>query len=287
MQGVKLGFFSLAAAVAATMAGCSDPENTPNGNGGTSNGGSAGTNTAGAAGTGMAGDGMGGTASGNGGNAGAGGSPGTGGTAQGGTGNVPDAGPEAPCTGCVELRVPVTGGANQTTLFQFFIASGPVDFSNATITFRMRALTIGDQLVGVVFAQDGDFGGFGQQFGFLNAAAGFVDTETWVNRTFDLSALAPPATLPVDADAGADAGPAVVDPAAFNQGQVRQYGVQIGAFAGQVGAETVTVLVDSVTFTGLDANAFPTVTFDTGVDGLAINGSGPVAGSEIIHHPAE
>jgi hypothetical protein len=51
------------------------------------------------------------------------------------------------------------------------------------------------------------------------------------------------------------------------------------------GHRTVTVLIDTVTFTSVDANAFPTVTFDTGVEGFAINTNADVEGSELIHHP--
>src|SRR5262245_37157807 len=129
---------------AALMTACGDDEssgnNGGNGGSGTSQGGSSGANNGGSSGA---------T---NGGSSGAtdGGSSGAtngGSSGSGGSGSDPDAGDGGdapPCTGCVELRVPVTG-INQTTIFQFALGA-PVDLSGAVVTYRMRALTIDNQL---------------------------------------------------------------------------------------------------------------------------------------------
>jgi hypothetical protein len=288
MQGVKLGFFTLAAAAAAAMAGCSDPENTPNGTGGNAVGGSAGTSNAGSGGSGMSGGGMGGNAPGTGGSSGGGGSPGTGGTGQAGTGNDAgvDGGGGPPCTGCVELRVPVTA-INQTTLFQFAPAT-PADFSTGTVTFKVRGLTLNDQLGASPFAQNSfppnNFPFVGQ-FEPLSAANGFVDEDTWVDLAFDIGAQPPPDIIPPNADAGADAGPGTPDLADFDKSRVSNFGLSVGSAGAFTGALTVTVLVDSVTFTGVDTNALPNVTFDATAEGFVVNTFADVEGSVVIHHP--
>src|SRR5688572_23133263 len=130
---VILGACSLAGAL--SMAGCGDDDVVPGGRAG-----SAGTgNTAGGGGTGgMAGGGVGGNAgstagSPSGGNAGVPGGGSAGEPNGGSAGDVgdPDAGDGGdgpPCTGCVELRVPVNG-PDQDTLFQFGLTP-PADFTD-------------------------------------------------------------------------------------------------------------------------------------------------------------
>lgn len=264
------------------------------------NGGSAGTNgNAGNAGNGgMPNGGNGGNAGtpngGTGGNAGSpnggtgGGTSGAGGDggSAGDDGDGPDAGDGGggpPCNGCVELRVPVTG-PNQDTLFQFFLAA-PLDMSSAVITYRVRALTLGNQLAATPFAQDADFGGFASA-GFINldVGNGFTSTDVFVDIVHDLSAV-PPADIIGASDAGADGGGGAPDPADFDKSQVRQFGLIVSTGGAFTGTETITVLLDSVTFEGVDALVRPDVLFTADAEGFGINGFQPQPDSEVIHHP--
>lgn len=277
--------------MAALMTACGDDESSGgNGGSGTNNGGAAGNSNGGSSGAGNGGS-AGAT---NGGSAGAtnGGSAGSGGS--GGSGSDPDAGDGGeppPCTSCVELRVPVTA-VDQTTLFQFTLPfNQPVDMTNAVITYRMRALTIDNQLAGSPFAQDDTGYNFVQRFINLDTGNGFTGPDVWVNITHDLSALAPADIIVVDIPDGGDAGDGgggtpTADPADFDKARVIQFGLNVGsagAFTGvtDAGPFVVTVLLDSVTFDGIDR---ADVTFDDSAEGFAANGGQP--GSQVIHHPA-
>jgi hypothetical protein len=303
-------FFSLAGALGT---GCGDDESS-NANGGSSGrGGSAGSGggggrggTAGTAGTGgTAGTaGTGGTAgtAGTGGSAGSAGSAGTAGNAgSAGSGDDnPDAGGDAggpPCTSCVELRVPVNGDGT-TTLDDFqsvgFQFAGSFDLSNATVTFRVRALTIDDQLTASPYVVDRQKVGEAEANGFdfvnsfeiLNAGNGFTDEDTWVNLTFDVGSLPDPPQLSVT-DAGVDAG-TTQDLDAFDNSDVLSIGIQVGSAGSFAGAETVTILIDSVTFTGVDSVARPNVSFDTSLEGFGFGFASPdTIDPEIILHAAE
>lgn len=284
---VALGAFSLAGAL---IGACSD-DDVPIGSGGSAgragSGGSAGTTgNAGNAGVG----GMPGNGGTGGGNAGTGGSSagtggssaGTGGT--GGSGVDPDAGDGGggpPCTGCLELTVPVTGsGTNQATLFQFNLDAAGEDFSTAVITFRVRALQLDNNFFVQAFAQDANFS-FDSVFRSMNAGGGFANTDDFVDLVYDLAAAPSVDVLFPDAG-GLDGGSP--DPGDFDKSTVRQFGVIVGAGTGYVGAATtVTVLLDSVTFDGI---ARPDVTFTASAEGFAVNTfSNPAPGSEATHHP--
>jgi hypothetical protein len=272
---------------AALMTACSDDESSGgNGGSGTTNGGSAGNSNGGSSGATNGGSG----GSSNGGASGAtnGGSGGGSNGGSGGSGSDPDAGDgggEPPCTSCVELRVPVTA-VNQTTLFQFALGA-PLDMSTAIITYRMRALTIDNQLGGSPFAQDADYGGFQQRFINLDTGNGFTSPDIWVNITHDMNSVPAAPIIFVDIPDGGDAsdgggGTPTADPAAFDKSRVIQFGVNVGSVSLFTGfPATVTVLLDSVTFEGIDR---PDVTFDDSAEGFAANGG--QAGSQVLHHPA-
>lgn len=289
---MTLGLLSAAAALTVAC-GDDDPGPGTGGSGGSSNGGTGGSSTGGTGGSSTAGSGgssMGGTGgSGMGGSGGDAGSSGDGGSAgdggDGGSVGDPDAGDggdQAPCNGCVELRVPVVvSGNNQTTLFQF-TAGGPFDLSNAVITFRVRALTIDNQFSVSPFAQDNSGFNLNSSFTAINAGNGFTDEDTFVELTYDLTEVPLP-DLIGGSDAGADGGnPGTPDPADFDKSSVAQFGLIVGAAAGSTVAGTVAVVVDSVTFEGVDLTD---VTFTASAEGFAVNTFADVDGSEVIHHP--
>ncbi len=204
---------------------------------------------------------------------------GSAGEGSGGSAGAPggDAG-GAPCSGCVELVVPVDGGV-QNTMFNFALPSA-VDMSAAVITYRVRALTLGAELHANPFAQDEDYGGFPNSPEPLSADNGFVDEETWVDLSFDLAAI-PAAPLL----GGSDAGGRQPDPAAFDRSAVKQFGLHVGTGGAFAGDLSVRVLVDSVTFSGVDDSVLPDITFSSDAEGLTINSYGPRPGSAVIHHP--
>lgn len=284
---VALGAFSLAGALIGACGDDADPSFGTGGSGGRAgSAGAAGNNGGGAAGAAGAGGGSSGTGGGSSGTGGGssgtgGGSSGTGGT--GGSGSDPDAGDGGggpPCEGCVELRVPVTGsGTAQSTLFQFNLDAAGEDFSAATITFRVRALQLNNEMFVQAFAQDANFS-FDSVFRSLNAGGGFANTDDFVNLVYDLAAA--PAVDVLFPDAGGLDGGSP-DPGDFDKSTVRQFGLIVGAGAGYLGvATTVTVLVDSVTFDGI---ARTDVTFTADAEGFVVNTNADVEGSEVIHHP--
>ncbi len=293
---VTLGACSLAGALA--MAGCGDDDVVPGGRAGS--GGTGGRAGSGGVGGSTAGTGMGGNSGSTagapvGGNAGQGtsGNAGNAGNATGGNAGDPgDGGVVQPCTGplanvtggCVELSVPVEIVVSDaappeavTSLFQF--QDLDVDFSNAVITFRIRALTLNDNFFIQFFSQDTTGFSFDSTGGFhnLNAGGGFANADDFVDLVYDLSAVAPAPIIGVG-DAG------IADPTAFDKSSIRQFGVQVGANENFVGSETVTVLIDSITIEG-DGGEFDDVEFIVDEEGFVLNtGAGSQEG-EVIHHP--
>lgn len=230
-------------------------------------------------------------ASGAAGSAGVSGSGGAGGSGgSGGSGGVPDGGAEPPpCRDCVELRVPVDD-SDQTALFTF--EGGPFDMSDATITFRMRPLTRGDQLVASPFARDTDGQGFASTDTPLREST--FPEETWVSIGFGLSGISPPGLVrpgdagPLDGDAGVDAGVLVPDPTAFDKSRVTRFGLKVGSSPDYAGrAATVVVLVDTVSFQGIAGNPLAEKSFDANVEGMRIDLEASTPGAELIHHPAD
>lgn len=290
---VTLGLIS--AAAACTIA-CGDDDTTPNnpsggsagsGNGGRSgDGGSAGT-SGGSPNTGGGGNGTGGSAgdgsSGDGGSAGSAGSAGASGSA--GDPDAGDGGGDPPCTGCLELQVPVAG-INQSTAFQFGITP-PADFTNGVVTWRIRAPVLNDQTFVQPFSTDGSSFSFDGEFRSVNATNGFVSADQFFDFVYNL-ALKPAVDREVVPDAGADAGPGAPIAGDFDKSLIIAVGLQVGSAGGFVGESTITLLIDSVTFTGVGGDAVADVDFADGASGFAINtftNPPPRPGSAVIHHP--
>jgi hypothetical protein len=279
--------------VFAGMAACSDDD--PGGPGVGGSGGSAGS---------AGGGGMSGTS-------GMGGAAGSGGQAGGAAGGPvippPDVSPQATCTGCVELIAPVVGprSADNTADEASYIFSlgGPIDFSNAVITWRVAAVQPNANYVVTLLAQDGQA---------LNYAGAYLQTaldpaafpaNQFRDIVLDLTRVAPAPGADAgadagDPDAGADAG-AVVDAGdaggqpvsppinivdAFDKSQIIQIGLFVGVNEGFSGSATVRVAVDQVIITGVPGQADHT--FTTDVEGLAINQYNiPPGTPPPVHHP--
>jgi hypothetical protein len=297
---VALGALSLVASSLGVA--CGDDDGDGGGGGRAGTGGSAGAS--GSAGSGgSAGTGGSAGAGGSAGSGGAGGTAGTGGAGGSGTGGTggnsngdPDAGDGGPgqltdagdggappCTGCIELRMPVTG-ANENTLFTVILPAA-VDMSDTLITFRVKLSPINDQVAVLPGANDdGNDDGtftFVNTFVQANEANGF-DSDTpdeFVDVEFDVGALAPPGEIAVD-------GGTIPDPADFNNSEVLILHMELSALGAFVGPATITLLIDSITFTNVDPILRPSFEFTTSAEGWAVNtGSDPNPGSDLIHHP--
>lgn len=275
-----LGFLTLLGAFA--LVGCGDDD----GDGGT--GGTGGTG----GGNGGTGGGQGGSGGGQG---GSGGGQGGSGGGQGGTGGTgPDVSPQATCTGCVELIVPVTGPNDNggTTNLQdqvswIFTFTPPVDMSNAVITWNVQAVEANENAFVQLFAQNGMDNAYagiypaGQALSAANFPAGqfrpLVLDLTQYAGVDGGDAGAPPA------DAG-DGG-ALIDPGTFDKSQVAQIGITLGAGATLTGSDVLRIAVDSVEFEGVPGQADRT--FTTGIEGLGINQYQVPTGTPTMptHHP--
>jgi len=265
-----LGLISLVGAAAVFACGDDDGDG----------GGTAGTGgTAGAGG----GAGTGGGA----GNAGTGGSAGTAGTAgTGGGGNLTP--PAANCTQCVQVTVPLpttpldTTNARSQAQANFVAAATAVPFDLrgvTSITWRVQALTTGANFYVAPFLQNSPPESDGTYPGSFSANTALTATAfppgQWTNVTINIPGGA--GTADAGADAG-DAGPVVVADAgdagtpplltAYDPTYTRIIGLAVGGTAAAAG-ELVSIEIDSVTVTG--TSNFTTKTFDTSVDGLALN----------------
>jgi hypothetical protein len=156
-----------------------------------------------------------------------------------------------------------------------FVLPSPVDMSDVVITYRVRALTLGGELHANPFAQDDDYGGFVAIPTPFTAANGFMNEDTWVNIAFNLSEM-PDVPLMNGTQP---------DPAEFDKSAVKQLGLHVGTGGAFTGAMSVRVLVDSVTFTGVDDSVLPDITFSGGAEGLVVNDYGPRPNSQVIYHP--
>lgn len=260
---VSLGLFGLLGALA--FSACSsDEDDGPAGGAGGVAGSGGGAGTGGAAG------------------GGAGGTGGTGGAAgTGGTGSVP-----VTCTGCVEITLPVTAADQALTpplnsaFYQFTFPAPGVDLSNATVTWRVQVLTPSATFYLQTASQNGASNNYaGSYVNYTTLTETSFPAGQWVDVVQNLAALGGGAgdagvgdagEEPSDAGAG-DAGDAAPPPATgvFDKSRVESVSLQVGVVAPNAG--TVTIVIDSVTFTGVDATAVPNKTFDTGVDGLSLN----------------
>jgi hypothetical protein len=224
--------------------------------------------------------------SGGGGSGGATGS-GTGGGNTGGmaAGAAPTTFPPPPCTGCIEMDVPVApGAASLIAMFNFVFPAPGVDMSNATVTFRVSSLSVGADLYVTPFAQNGaalNYAGVYRPQTVLTATNGFTGTGMdWVNVVLDLANTAPlvaedagaPPAVADAGDAGGSAG-GLLPNGGMDKGTIEQLGLQIGALASIPAATTIRVLVDSVTFDGIPAGVMLVRNrdFSDGVQDLAQN----------------
>jgi hypothetical protein len=272
---MMVGAFAVTAG--ALLVACGDEKSPAKGNGGS--GGSAGSSgvagaagnagavgsagtagTAGSAGT----SGAAGTAgmSGSAGTAGSGNPSDTGdaGPSDASVGATGDAGPP-PCTGCLELRVPLTA-ASQTAYFQ--LVFGARDLSDTLATFHLRALLL-DETGGLfvqTFATDSDSDPlFGTSTFAPITAANFTNTETFAN---------------IDLDIGS------ISAAGFDATDVVTMGIQVGSSGAFVGSATAVLLLDSITYTG--SAGLTNLDFTSDEQGFALNPDLGLQTAEVIHH---
>jgi hypothetical protein len=242
---------------------------------------------------------------GNAGNGGTSGATNNGGTSGGTGGSVPSGPP--PCTGCVEISMPVSA-AGIIAMFNFNFGTMLQDMSNARVTWRLRTLSVNDQLQVLPFAQNNDVvayaGVYQPEFAF-SAANGFSETDenAWVDVTLDLASVPPFGGAPADAgadasavgDAGStdagdagDAAPPV--PSLFDKSLIFQTGLQFLATPAFTGLDTLHVLIDSVDFEGVPDDAAGPLRdrdFSAGLEEFALNPFNPL-GTVVtgpIHHP--
>jgi hypothetical protein len=275
---VALGFLSLVGAVA--LVGCGDDDGDGPGVGGSAgSGGSAGGGMGGSAGGGMggsAGGGMGGSAGG-----GMGGSAGNAGV---------DVSPQATCTGCLELIVPVTGpnsAENLNDQVSWIITfTPPVDMSNAVITWEVQAVEANDNAFVSIFAQNGAPGYAGVYPAGLGLSAANFPANMFTPLTLDLSTYG----VPPGVDAGAPAadagdGGALIDPGTFDKTQVAQIGITLGAGMTFTGSDVLRIALDDVLIEGVDG--VMSRTFAAGADGVGLNQYQVPTGTPTMpsHHP--
>jgi hypothetical protein len=208
-----------------------------------------------------------------------------------------------PCRGCAELQLPASMVGHQIDYRIDFPQS--LDFSAASVTWRVRVLTPVDGLGLKPFAQgfsDND-GTWPYFFTSVTPESGFVDTETWVELTMDLATIGARAPSPTTrgTDAGADAasdsgspapsppGDGLLPPGAFDKSRVDRVGLQVGVYDGFSGIQLVRVLVDSVTFNGVTDVVVADRTFSDGIEDLVLNDFNNPPGTSqeenLIHHP--
>jgi len=238
------------------------------------------TSTAGSGGQGgTAGSGAGGSSGGTSMAGAGGGGAGTAGTGAGGAPSIP----ASNCTGCVQLSVVVpatpvsaTAGSQGGYIFSAPATAAPFDLTNVTtITWRVQALTTNATYFVQPFLQNAPpedpayaFGSYPVQVALTPAA---FAAGMFVDVPMAISALPGGGGADAGADSGADAGDAGAGATltAFDKSKVRTIGLNVGA-GPTATAGVVSVEVDSVTVAGGPSN-FTSKTFDTGVDGLALN----------------
>jgi hypothetical protein len=254
------GFISLVGVAALYACGDDSGDGTTGPQGGS--GGSAGAGTGGSAGgSSMAGSGGGGAA-------GMSGSGGSGG-ATGATAN---------CQGCVLMEIPFSA-ASQAALYQIVYAAPGLDFSNATITWKVQVLS---GAKANLFVKPQIQNGMALNYaGYYNAPMTALTAAAFPANTF-VDVVLNTATIPAaggGADAGADggavdagdAGDAGAAPAAgaFDKTKVEQLQIQFGSTAAFTGTQNLAVEIDSVAITGVMGTTG--ATFTTGVEGLTLN----------------
>jgi hypothetical protein len=207
--------------------------------------------------------------------AGGGSSAGAGGGNSGGSGGAapgPVMFPPPPCTGCIEMDVPLdpafrdaTGAQNLAAMYNFVFPATGLDMSNATVTWSISTLTPGSDLYVTPYAQnaqDLNYAGVYRPETALSAANGFnAAGSPFVDVVLDLANTAPFGAAAGDAgsapDAGPDAGDAgtlagSLDNGGMDKSRIWQLGIRIGAQTTLAAPTTIRLLVDKVTFTGVD-----------------------------------
>lgn len=176
------------------------------------------------------------------------------------TGDAGDGGGPPPCTGCVELRVPLTASLD----FAYFqIGFTPRSLADTVFTFRVRALALdptGETYVHT-FASDSDFTQASGTQTLINAA-NFTDTNTFIDLTLDFNTFSN------------------VD---FDEADVVALGLQVGAGGALAGPTTTVLVVDSLTLTG--SSGLPNLTFTDSAEGLAPNAFAGLQTTTLLHHP--
>lgn len=239
------------------------------GNGGSSgaSGGSAGASAGSGGSSGASGGSAGASGGSAGSSAGSSGSAGSGtvdpdaGTGDASTGDAGDGGGPPPCTGCVELRVPLTASLD----FAYFqIGFTARSLADTIFTFRVRALALDPTGETYVHTFATDNSGFSQASGAqtLINAANFTDTNTFIDLTLDFTTFSN------------------VD---FDEGGVTNLGLQVGAGGALAGPTTTVLVVDSLTLTG--SSGLPNLTFTSSAEGFAPNEFTGLQTTTLIHHP--
>jgi len=200
-----------------------------------------------------------------------------------------------PCTGCVELVAPLTGpndGEFNTTLadqiaYQFVYAT-PVDFSDAVVTWRVAAAAPDENTFVQLYAQNGLSSNYAGAYMTVPLDPARFPANEFTGIVFDLASLAA-----AGAAGGPNAGesPAAASPEqapqpgdGFDKSLVEQLGITIGVGDLFIGSTVLRVAIDQVGIVGVPGQ--PSLTFTTGLDGLAINNYQALPGMQApIHHP--
>jgi hypothetical protein len=174
------------------------------------------------------------------------------------------------CTGCLEMDVvldpayrdPTDSMPRLIAMYNFQFATD-VDMSNATVTWSLATLTPNADVYVTPFAQNGampnNYAGVYRPQTPLSAANGFTaSSSAFVDVVLDLANTAPlgaaPAPAAGDAGAGdAAAGSGLLDNGGMDKSAIFQLGLQVGALSTLAAPTTVRLLLDKVTFTGVDA----------------------------------
>lgn len=183
----------------------------------------------------------------------------TGGQAGGGSTSFP----APPCTGCVEMdivldpayRDPTDGMPRLIAMYNFAFPMPGLDLSNATVTWSLATLTPGADLYVTPFAQNGpmpnNYAGVYRPQTTLTEANGFNTAGSpFVDVTLDLANTAPLG----DSTAGGDAGSGLLDNGGMDKSAIFQLGLQVGALNTLAAPATIRLLLDKITFTGVDTS---------------------------------
>jgi len=183
----------------------------------------------------------------------------------------------------VELRVPVNGN-NQSAQFVFSI-DPPADFRNGVVTWRLRAPVLNNQLIVQPFSNDATRSSADFDFHLMNATNGFVSADQFIDLVYNL-AVEPVVDFPDGGDASV---PYAND---FDKSLIARLGLEIGSAGAFTtafpGGATVTLLVASVTFTGVGGNVLADISFADSASNFVVNTLSqppPQPGSIVIHHP--